>query len=65
MSTKDKEMMAGLVDHLETDEFYNAVAREVAEIDGGPLTEELRREIVANLRRGSVTASDADTGSAN
>ena len=51
--SKDKELLNDLVDSLEGDDFHNLVAKKVAEQRGVPLTEALRREIVADLRNNS------------
>lgn len=51
---KDNEMLADLTDFLQGDEWFNMVAAEIAKQRGVPLTEPMRRELVARLRAGTT-----------
>ena len=48
--TKASDVLHDIADELQGDAFFNRVARKVAEQRGVPLTEQMRREIVAHLR---------------
>ena len=48
--TKANDVLHDIADELQDDSFFNRVARKVAEQRGVPLTEQMRREIVADLR---------------
>jgi hypothetical protein len=47
---RDKEILAEIADAIQDEPFLNLVAEEVAKLKGIPLTEQMRREIVADLR---------------